>query len=35
MAKELIERAVASVEAFGEKAEPLKAIARYIVERRK
>lgn len=35
MANELIERAVASVEAFGEKAEPLKAIARYIVERRK
>ena len=35
MARELIERAVASVEAFGEKAEPLKAIARYIVERRK
>ncbi|MFZ3073016.1 MAG: polyprenyl synthetase family protein [Thermodesulfobacteriota bacterium] len=35
MARELIERALSSVERFGKKAEPLKAMALYIVERRK
>ncbi|MBI5875968.1 MAG: polyprenyl synthetase family protein [Deltaproteobacteria bacterium] len=34
-AKELVDIAIASLKGFDEKAEPLRAIARYIVERRK
>lgn len=33
LADELTERAVASLDSFGDKAEPLRALARYIVER--